>query len=141
MCQLRNKFMLVWNKNILIRFVHFCQNTWQQQKCVKKEILSANNLVFSRYAPMKGTNFFWGHWQIRTHLFLRESCQLLCFLGWRFFSNFVYMYLDYKSINWQSYWNFLAFFQSFCNVIFVSSTTLHAWCCNIICNKLQKFTQ
>ena len=24
--------MLVWNKNILIRFVHFCPNTWQQQK-------------------------------------------------------------------------------------------------------------
>ena len=24
--------MLVPNKNILIRFVHFCQNTWQQQK-------------------------------------------------------------------------------------------------------------
>ena len=29
-CQLRNKFMLVRNKNILIWFVHFCQTTWQQ---------------------------------------------------------------------------------------------------------------
>ena len=31
-CQLWNKFMLVPNKNLLIRFVHFCQNTWQQHK-------------------------------------------------------------------------------------------------------------
>ena len=30
-CQLRNKFMLMWNKNIFIWFVHFCQTTWQQQ--------------------------------------------------------------------------------------------------------------
>ena len=30
-CQLRNKFMIVQNKNILIWFVHFCQTTWQQQ--------------------------------------------------------------------------------------------------------------
>ena len=30
-CQLLNKFMLMWNKNILIWFVHFCQTTWQQQ--------------------------------------------------------------------------------------------------------------
>ena len=29
-CQLRNKFMLVRNKNILIWFVHFCQTNWQQ---------------------------------------------------------------------------------------------------------------
>ena len=27
--------MLVRNKNMLIRFVHFCQNTWQQQKTSK----------------------------------------------------------------------------------------------------------
>ena len=29
-CQLRNKFMFMWNKNVFIWFVHFCQTTWQQ---------------------------------------------------------------------------------------------------------------
>ena len=30
-CQLRNKFMLMWNKNIFIPNVRICQTTWQQQ--------------------------------------------------------------------------------------------------------------
>ena len=30
--QLRNKFMLMWNKNIFILHVRICQTTWQQQK-------------------------------------------------------------------------------------------------------------
>ena len=34
-CQLRNKFMLMWNKNIFIPNVRICQTTWQQQICVK----------------------------------------------------------------------------------------------------------
>ena len=29
-CQLRNKFMLMWNKNIFIPNVRICQTTWQQ---------------------------------------------------------------------------------------------------------------
>ena len=31
-CQLRNKFMLMWNKNIFIPNVRICQTTWQQHK-------------------------------------------------------------------------------------------------------------
>ena len=29
-CQLRNKFMLMWNKNIFVPNVRICQTTWQQ---------------------------------------------------------------------------------------------------------------
>ena len=32
-CQLRNKFILMRNKNKLVWFVHFCQTTWQQHIC------------------------------------------------------------------------------------------------------------
>ena len=35
-CQLRNKFMLMWNKNIFIPNVWICQTTWQQQKFPKQ---------------------------------------------------------------------------------------------------------
>ena len=31
-CQLRNKFMLMWNKNIFIPNVRICQTTWQQHR-------------------------------------------------------------------------------------------------------------
>ena len=55
-CQLRNKFMLVRNKNILIWFVHSCQNTWQQHKRAKTQ-----NVVY-RCPLLKSkqiADFFW----------------------------------------------------------------------------------
>ena len=37
--RVRNKFMLMWNKNIFIWFVHFCQTTWQQHLCTNYKAL------------------------------------------------------------------------------------------------------
>ena len=68
--QLRNKFMLVWNKNILIRFVHFCQNTWQQHKLVIEQTQAQSRkgqewdrkIVLPKFNPtssIERTYIFW----------------------------------------------------------------------------------
>ena len=49
-----NKFMLVWNKNILIQFVHICQNTWHEQLSIFNQELPHNI-----YMIQSINKFFW----------------------------------------------------------------------------------
>ena len=44
-CQLRNQFMLMWNKNILITNVRICQTTWQQHRYRTSSLLRFLTLV------------------------------------------------------------------------------------------------
>ena len=60
MRQLQNKFMLVPNKDMLIRFVHFCQNTWQQQ-CTAPFVRDSHRLKLHLCLLHCCWNHFWNH--------------------------------------------------------------------------------
>ena len=76
-CQLRNKFMLMWNKNIFIPNVRICQTTWQQHKFpIRLFITEFSNTI------LKCQNIlpFWWLWGTKT---LAQSIQIRDSTAWK----------------------------------------------------------